>query len=402
MPGQSDDEAGRLRPHHTGAAEAGGRDDAGGLRADVSGHRGGAVRHGVPRLDGLVPAPGRPDADSAPLSGGGRGASGPGRADGGAVGSGGGGEPAVGPCFTRAVARDGYAWWYVDAVSDDGAYGLTIIAFIGSVFSSYYKWARARGRGDPHEHCAVNVALYGRGARRWAMTERGSAAMIREADHLQIGGSALAWDGEALTIEIAETCAPLPFPLRGQVRLTPAATFPRFYPLDAAGLHVWRPIAPRARVEAKFSAPSLAWRGSGYFDFNSGDEPVENAFSGWSWSRADLGERAMVHYDARPLAGAPRSLALRFAGERVDEVEAPPFSPLPRSMWGIAREARSEPQESARVIKTLEDTPFYARSLIGARLEGASCAAMHESLDLRRFRSPLVQAMLPFRMPRRG
>jgi len=270
------------------------------------------------------------------------------------------------------------------------------------VFSPYYKWARARGRGDPHEHCAVNIALYGRGARRWAMTERSSAAMVRADDHLQIGGSALAWDGEALTIEIAETCAPLPFPLRGHVRLTPAATFSRFYPLDAVGLHVWRPIAPRARVEANFSAPSLAWRGSGYFDFNSGDEPVENAFSGWSWSRADVGERAVVHYDARPLAGAPRSLALRFAGERVDEVEAPPFAALPRSMWGIAREARSEPQEKARVIKTLEDTPFYARSLVGARLDGASCAAMHESLDLRRFRSPLVQAMLPFRMPRRG
>jgi carotenoid 1,2-hydratase len=27
---------------------------------------------------------------------------------------------------------------------------------------------------------------------------------------------------------------------------------------------------------------------------------------------------------------------------------------------------------------------------------------MHESLDLGRFRQPIVQAMLPFRMPRRG
>ena len=49
---------------------------------------------------------------------------------------------------TRPVAPGGYAWWYVDALSDDGRHGLTIIAFIGSVFSPYYAWAAAR-HADP-------------------------------------------------------------------------------------------------------------------------------------------------------------------------------------------------------------------------------------------------------------
>ena len=62
---------------------------------------------------------------------------------------------------TSWFAENGYAWWYVDALSDDGAHALTIIAFIGSVFSPYYAWARQRGRGDPENHVAVNVALYG-------------------------------------------------------------------------------------------------------------------------------------------------------------------------------------------------------------------------------------------------
>ena len=31
-------------------------------------------------------------------------------------------------------------------MSDDGQHGLTIIAFLGSVFSPYYAWS---GRGDP-------------------------------------------------------------------------------------------------------------------------------------------------------------------------------------------------------------------------------------------------------------
>ncbi len=62
------------------------------------------------------------------------------------------------------MAPGGYAWWYLDALSDDGAHGLTIIAFIGSVFSPYYARARAaRGAVPPTrlEHCAINVALYG-------------------------------------------------------------------------------------------------------------------------------------------------------------------------------------------------------------------------------------------------
>jgi carotenoid 1,2-hydratase len=33
---------------------------------------------------------------------------------------------------------------------------------------------------------------------------------------------------------------------------------------------------------------------------------------------------------------------------------------------------------------------------------GERTSAMHESLDMDRFTAPLVQAMLPFRMPRRG
>ena len=44
---------------------------------------------------------------------------------------------AAGPRFDRRVGHDGYVWWYVDAFSEDRAYGLTLIAFIGSVFSPY-------------------------------------------------------------------------------------------------------------------------------------------------------------------------------------------------------------------------------------------------------------------------
>jgi carotenoid 1,2-hydratase len=49
----------------------------------------------------------------------------------------------------------------------------------------------------------------------------------------------------------------------------------------------------------------------------------------------------------------------------------------------------------------LEDAPFYSRSLLATHLAGSPGPAIHESLDLDRFRSRWVQCLLPFRMPRR-
>ena len=116
-------------------------------------------------------------------------ASGPGRADGGAVGPLGGLEPARGPDFARVVHANGYAWWYIDALSDDGQSGITIIAFIGSVFSPYYAFARRKGVADPLNHCAVNVAIYRKAANRWTMTERPRGAVSRTTNSFTVGPS---------------------------------------------------------------------------------------------------------------------------------------------------------------------------------------------------------------------
>jgi carotenoid 1,2-hydratase len=140
---------------------------------------GGALRPGLARLDGLVPEAGVADADSGPVSGGRQRPSGSGRADGDAFRHAGGGEPGRGPRFDADVPPGGYLWWYVDGLSDCGQYGLSVIAFVGSVFSPYYHWA---GRRDPDDHVCINVALYRPGGNRWSMTERGRGSMSRDAD----------------------------------------------------------------------------------------------------------------------------------------------------------------------------------------------------------------------------
>ena len=306
--------------------------------------------------------------------------------------------------FDQEVPKDGYHWWYVDALSADGRHGLTIIAFIGSVFSPYYKWARRKGPAEPLNHAAINVALYGAAGHKWAMTERGRAAVTRDPGKFTVGPSRLAWDSQSLSISLDEMTFPLPGRIRGKIRLHPESLNPESFPLDAEGLHHWRPIAPTATVEVALEMPALTWRGHGYLDSNWGALPLEASFRHWDWSRAPIGRGCAVLYEGERRDGSPFNLALRFAADgRATPFDPPPAGTLPRTrIWRIPRHTRAEGEANATIEATLEDTPFYARSLLRTRLLGEATTAVHESLDLDRFGLPIVQAMLPFRMPRRG
>ncbi len=307
-----------------------------------------------------------------------------------------------GPDFTQTIPQDGYAWWYIDAFSDDGQNGLTVIAMLGSVFSPYYRRARNRGLGDPFNFCGLNVALYGAAGKRWALTERGRNDLSIEAGRLAIGPSSLVWDGSSLTIDVREITVPIPSRLRGKIRLTPSATTAETFVLSSHGNHRWRPIAPFSRVELEFTNPALTWSGHGYFDWNSGDSPLENAFVGWDWSRASTAQGTTILYDGVRRQEDDFLLALKIDPDgTARSIEAPPTARLASTpVWRIRRATRSDGGSTAAVVKTLEDTPFYVRSIIQSQIGGDAIRAMHESLSLDRFVNPVVQRMLPFRMPR--
>ncbi len=288
-------------------------------------------------------------------------------------------------------------------MSDDGTEGLAIIGFVGSVFSPYYARARRRSAAEPEAYCAINVALYGRTGSHWAMTERGRRWLDRSRTSFSVGPSAMRVTPDALTVDIDEIAMPIPRRLRGHVRLTPVAVTDAVFPLDADGRHLWHPIAPLARVEVAFDKPNMRFSGHGYLDTNWGSEPLEAGFRSWSWSRGLAGDRASILYDCVRRDGTTSGLALTI--DRNGEVvsfEPPPSSHLPGTFWRMERPTRSDPASPAQLVRTLEDTPFYTRSMISASIGGQPVAAMHESLSLDRFSRQIVQWMLPFRMPRRG
>jgi carotenoid 1,2-hydratase len=391
---------GTLRPDRGDQAGTFRGDDSEGFRRALSRNRWRALWPSISWLDRLLHEAEGADADSGTLPRGGQRSSRARRADGGALGEDSGPEPHRGPCFAQDVPPGGYVWWYVDALSDDGAHALTLIAFIGSVFSPYYAVARKLGGGDPLNHCALNVALYG-ARKRWALTERTRADLWRSDSALAIGPSRLDWDGTTLTVAIDEITVPWPSRVRGTVRVTPAALVEKTFALDGGGKHRWQPIAPCARVEVSMSAPELRWSGDAYLDCNFGEEPLEKSFVRWDWARLPVPGGTAVLYDASRHDGTDLSLALRLGADGdIEAFPPPPRATLPSTLWGIGRQARSD-DGAPVVVKALEDTPFYARSLIRASLFGRSSLGMHESLSLDRVAHPVVRAMLPFRMPRR-
>lgn len=269
------------------------------------------------------------------------------------------------------------------------------------MFSPYYASQRRYGWSHPENHCAMNIALYGDAGQKWAMTERGEPSVHRDAQALQIGPSRMSWNGTSLTVDVDEFTAPFPSRIRGTIKLHPHAVTDRAFPVDADAQHNWWPIAPVARVEVQLDRPGLRWSGSGYLDSNSGTVPLERTFKRWDWSRTVEDDSTAVLYDVTSRTGDTSSLAMRFAKDgTATDMDLPPPARLRRTLWGVERSTRAETGQ-ASVLKTLEDGPFYSRSIVSTRLGGKPVTAIHESLSLERFGRLWVQGLLPFKMPRR-
>jgi len=336
----------------------------------------------------------------------------------------------------QRLARHGYQWWYVDAISDDQSFAFTAIFFIGSVFSPRYYAARQRySEVSPEQFCAVNVVIHaltpqarqalGTGE-LWCFTEhnadRESAPLNphlhRGADYIQIGQSSLKMTDSGLEMTLHEPTKPffqrMPRRLIGRATLSAEHIFSYALPLDQAAQHEWIGVAPHARIKVELSMPCVSFEGSAYHDVNRGNEPLEEAFDAWTWCRAELPQGSVVLYDllersrtAPPSAHSAEDLlvsgrshnALLFRCDGVVEpIEFLNRAPLVRGLWGVKRETRVDPEGHAEHAHTLVDAPFYTRDLIETQLLGVKTIAVYESLDLRRFKRSWVRYLLGFKV----
>lgn len=248
----------------------------------------------------------------------------------------------------------------------------------------------------------MNVVLYGRDRKRWALTERGAGALRVEPTLLSIGPSAMRLSPGNVSVFFDERTMPIPGRLAGEVRLKMSGVTPGPHALDEAGRHRWWPIAPASRAEVTLTHPRLSFSGAAYFDTNEGSRPLEADFDYWNWSRAPIGDGAVVLYDVVRADGSRKLIALDIGADgSTAALPEPREAPMPKGrLWRMPRLTRSDDPDAVRVLRTYEDTPFYTRSKIATRLKGVATSAMHESLSMPRFVHPLTQLGLPFRMPR--
>jgi len=273
-----------------------------------------------------------------------------------------------------------------------------VIAFVGSVFSPWYRWS---GRRDPWNHVCLNVVTYGPGG-RFTMTDRGRPAVAVSAHSYRIGPSALHWLGDRLVVEVDEVASlPLVGRMRGRIELVAQAVTETELWLTPDGAHRWQPIAPVARVSVDLGARGV-WQGHGYLDHNRGSRALEADFAFWTWGRFPHKGGATLFYDAVRRDGSTLGTALHVAPDgAVSDFAAPPLAPFARSRWAVRRETRADPGTRPRQVMAMLDAPFYCRSVVETRLEGETVRGVHEALDLDRFRGPWLMPMLAVRVPRR-
>ncbi len=236
------------------------------------------------------------------------------------------------------------------------------------------------------------------------MTDRGRSALRQSRDALQIGPSRMAWQNGSLVIDIDEISAlPRISGVRGEIRLTPSAVTEVEALLTPDARHIWRPFAPSARIEVNLTQ-GHCWSGHGYFDANFGQAALEADFKRWTWGRFPRAHGGTTcFYDGIRADGSTLALGLDVAADgSAARIEPPPLTRLGKTRWAIQRATRCDAGATPRQTMSLLDAPFYSRSLVETRIGGETVTGVHEALDLGRFRSPIVKAMLAVRVPRRA
>ena len=296
-----------------------------------------------------------------------------------------------GPRFDRAVPPGGYAWWYVDALSDDGAARPHHHRLHRQRVLALLRVGAAQRPAPIRSIIARSTSRSMARRKRWAMTERGAAAVAarrrRARDRPERAGLGRQRADDRHRRGHRAAAAPhprpgAPDPARARRASTVRARCRRPAPL----------VADRAerRVEVDARAPGAALAGRRLSRHQRGRRAAGATPSRrWHWSRAQSARRhgGALRRRRRATARAP-SLALRFDPRGgVHPFESPAAAPrLPRTGWRIARATRSERRR--RTVAPHAGRHAVLRAVaVSPRLLGEPATAMHESLSLDRFRA---------------
>lgn len=309
-----------------------------------------------------------------------------------------------------------YEWWYVDAESHDGQWGIVVILFRGMPMSPDYLAALQRGDAVPADHCGYAVSVYHRGVRIatafHGVNEVDCAYSEVDCDVRTGPVRFRRMDDGRYLLEADTTIHLAPQAVRIRAELTPLA--PIAGTATESDVHAWILAAPRTEATVQITfvehgrvALESTWQGMGYHDHNLGLHSMQDDLADWYWGRLHTADRTFV-YLATAGAGthfAWLGLIDRSGLQSCSNVELRLTSPR-WTLMGLRTHSTiqvrgTEPSGVPLDIMctndgVVENGPFYQRYTSTWRVNGNDSVArgMSEYMDCTRYRRSWIRPFL--------
>ncbi len=313
-----------------------------------------------------------------------------------------------------------YEWWYIDALSPNGEWGVVVIVFRGMPMSPDYLAAQSRGT-NPSDHCGYTVSIYHHGKRIY-FAFRGinepdlSNANINidlndighfNANSIEVNTSIPSLRRSA-TIKITTSQAAGP----SQSEAPSQAAGPS--QSEAPSGHGWSLTAPRTPCAVRLviredgvDRADAEWEGVAYRDHNWGQRAMQADFHHWYWGRVHGANRTIVY-----LAAPSDASTNAWAGEVdvtgkitpwTNVVVAPSHHrPTMLGLWApktVKVTGTDAEGRAVTVISThdevVEDGPFYQRYLSRWNVNGADLGVgTSEYMNVARYKRAWIRPFL--------
>ncbi|MEX2600259.1 MAG: hypothetical protein WD355_01345 [Balneolaceae bacterium] len=303
---------------------------------------------------------------------------------------------------TRTAKPDpgSYEWWYFDALSESGEFGLVVIFYEGNPFSSRYRDSMSTLAWETPEPArsfpALSISIYRHGRPVYygfQEVEPEDADFQTDEIRGHVGRSSFqaiqAENRPEYRVILDQALVNgdrISGELTFQSELPPLAEFPgpgRAGPESERSLtgspdgtgHLWNLVQPCASVSGDleltgFKPLSVRFSGIGYHDHNLGREPMERSFLDWYWGRFHLPGRTFVYYVMNLLNGGRQhcSWMVDQRGRVTPAGTEVTLSDKETSLFGLQSARKltftgDGVRATVQQEKVLDNGPFYQRFL---------------------------------------
>ena len=281
---------------------------------------------------------------------------------------------------SRGDAPGGFAWWYCDLIDESGN-GIVVIVSLGLPFLPGYASLARRGTAPPARmRPSVFVSATRRGRLAfWALHEVDAEEVVWTPHEARFGAN-------GLSVRISDGRVHVDGTFEGRL---PGCDWSASLQVDgplrqssggepSSAEHEWTILTAVAAGRATLRSGSevMHVRGRAYFDRNAGDGSLDSLqCASWTWGRLAFPDRERIWYLATDLEGQAHSMALTVHADGRTEVDRGRvhMRGLRHGTWRLPYPAVVEvaPDLTVAMPRPADDSPFYARYVVGAEHDGA-------------------------------